>query len=299
MILERLMSGQKPLVSAQGMSFFSLTEDHLFNQVVLTPSHFHYQSDGQRHKDKAKRWGEGRSPWRNFLPHNPWQSPRWLAPLQFMMQISGKTPEGLLHLERPEFHWVQAPGKQAKGAGRPGSRPWQGPHTTQSSFFLAQSGELFAPPRCRVGTVRPALNGSAMSLWSIWPGLGLPEQLRLVRDTRFSEARAWVRADNLCPRRLTELLSKKKFIFCVKAKFQKMSHIVRSCHLQPCIFPIHLPPLPNPVSGTFSTQMIYTLPNEQNLQIHPPVWVPGSSKAKASFRVLHSSYISVFTSSKK
>lgn len=57
MILERLMSGQKPLVSAQGMSFFSLTEDNLLNQVVSTPSHFHYQSDGQRHRDKAKRDG--------------------------------------------------------------------------------------------------------------------------------------------------------------------------------------------------------------------------------------------------
>lgn len=215
---------------------------------------------------------------------NFWQDPRRAAPLG--------TP------------WVPlsaSPRKAGKGSWETWQPALAGPthHTEQLLFGTVWGAVCSSKVKCRVGTVRPALNGSAMSPWSIWPGLGLPEQLRLVRDTRFSEARAWVRADNLCPRRLTKLLSKKKFIFCVKAIFQKRSHIVRSCHLQPCIFPIHLPALPNPVSGTFSTQMIYTLPNEQNLQIHPPVWVPGSSKAKASFRVLHSSYISVFTSSKK
>lgn len=72
MILERLMSDQKPLVSAQGMSFFSLTEDNLFNQVVLTPSHFHYQSDGQRHRDKAKRGGVKGDPLEGiFCPTTP------------------------------------------------------------------------------------------------------------------------------------------------------------------------------------------------------------------------------------
>lgn len=186
------------------------------------------------------------------------------------MQIYGRAPEELFQLELPKLCGVHAPGKQAEGAGKAPQPSQLGPrdHTEQllfGSVWRAASSSLWplSEVKCRTCTVWPALSSSEVSRWPIWPGLDLPQQPRLTRDTEFSQARAWVRADNPCQWRSTQLLSKKKFIFCVETKFQKRLHIIQNCHMHLCIFPTHCcHHAPNPVSGIFSTQIVYTLLNK-------------------------------------
>lgn len=108
MILQKKMlhSDQKPLTLAQAVASFPqqktssplnrLYDPFLFLRVM--------------NKDtETKQKGMGRRSFsiKNFLPHNPQQSPRRSAPLALVMQIPGRAPEGLLLLKLPELCVLQ------------------------------------------------------------------------------------------------------------------------------------------------------------------------------------------------
>lgn len=95
MTLGRLMfpSDQEPLTSAQAVVSFSQAEDNLFFKQAVRPLLISITRVMDKDSEtKPRRVGRRSSSLRNLRPHNPQQSPRQLAPLAFVMQISGRIP---------------------------------------------------------------------------------------------------------------------------------------------------------------------------------------------------------------
>lgn len=161
---------------------------------------------------------------KNFLPHNPQQSPRRSAPLAFVMQIPGRAPEGLLLLKLPELCVLQRQEGRLRELEDSASfsAGAHGPHRTASFWFVLGSRWLLLVASVR-GEVQDTHGVTwawrlAEIPWSIWPGLDLPQQPWFIRNTEFSEARAWIRANNLSVKLSKVTFKKEIYLLCEDKK---------------------------------------------------------------------------------
>lgn len=245
-----LHSDQKPLTLAQAVASFPPAEDNLsFKQAVWPLLISIMRVMDKDTETKQKGMARRSFSIKNFLPHNPQQSPRRSAPLAFVMQIPGRAPEGLLLLKLPELCVLQRQEGRLRELEDSASfsAGAHGPHRTASFWFVLGSRWLLLVASVR-GEVQDTHGVTwawrlAEIPWSIWPGLDLPQQPWFIRNTEFSEARAWIRANNLCPWSLAKSLSRKKFIFCVKTK--KVTHSPKLSYAWLCPLP------PHPTTHTF------------------------------------------------
>lgn len=73
----------------------------------MTPSYFYYESDGQRHRDKAKRDGEAEFQHEEFSATQPPTKPKKVGPLGVCDANSWQGPRRAAPVETPEFCVLQ------------------------------------------------------------------------------------------------------------------------------------------------------------------------------------------------
>ena len=113
----------------------------------MVPSYFYYESDGQRHRDKAKRDGKAEFQHKEFSATQPPTKPKKVDPFGVCDANSWQGPKRAAPVETP---WALCPAalrRQTEGAGRLSQLLSWDPRTTQSCFFLVRPGEPLAPPR--------------------------------------------------------------------------------------------------------------------------------------------------------